>query len=299
MRNQPRWRAEKKTGLFLHEEDNMKTGKIKLWFFIHLQCLLIVDLVDSSSLPSTRSLSITSMVGSQAVLPCSWKDRLGEAPTFCHVQWATLSDTVFEQRGNDRYQAAEFRGRVKVPEEQLGSGDCSLIISDVQIGDTGRYESFMVVDGQRSRGTRVFIQSVKLSVFDHKSHQSRCPGGDLVVDLHTPRSVRLVFQGRNSSVWSDVWMRGDKNTRHLKKHPLQEQLTIRNLKKSDEGTYKVLDGQGLAVSTVQLSVEENSTAARVDPMLEHRPTGAAVHSRCSHLLLVPLLVWSFHILHVF
>uniref|UniRef100_A0A3P8S007 Immunoglobulin domain-containing protein n=1 Tax=Amphiprion percula TaxID=161767 RepID=A0A3P8S007_AMPPE len=298
MRNQPGRRAEKKTGLDL-QEDIMKTGKIKLWFFLHLQCLLTVDLVDSSSLPSTRSLSITSMVGSQAVLPCSWKDRLGEAPAFCHVQWATLSDTVFEQRGDDRYQAAEFRGRVKVPEEQLGSGDCSLIISDVQIGDTGRYESFMVVDGQRSRGTRVFIQSVKLSVFDHKSHQSGRPGGDLVVDLHTPRSVRLVFQGRNSSVWSDMWMRGDKNTWRLEKHPLLEQLTIRNLKRSDEGTYKVLDGQGLAVSTVQLSVEENSTAARVNLMLENRPTDAAVHSSCSHLLLVSLLVWSFHILHVF
>lgn len=60
---------------------------------------------------------------------------------------------------------------------------------------------------------------------------------------------------RNSSVWSDLWMRGDANSERLQKHPLNEQLTIMNLKSSDEGTYKVLDEHGLAVSTVQLSVE--------------------------------------------
>lgn len=278
----------------------MKTGRIRLWFFIYLQCLLFGDGVDSSSLPSARSLTITSTVGSQAVLPCSWKSRLGEvALPACHIQWAKLSDTVFEQQGEERWQAEEYKGRVKVPEEQLGSGDCSLIISDVQIGDTGRYESFMVVDSERSRGTRVFIQSIKLSVFDHKSNQSRRPGGHLVVELHTPHSIRLVFQGRNSSVWTDLWMRGDKNTPRLEKHPHLEQLTIRNLKSSDEGTYKVLDGQGLSVSTVQLYVEENVMAARVDPKLESGPTDAAVRSSCSALLFVSVLLSSLQILHVF
>lgn len=72
---------------------------------------------------------------------------------------------MFELLGEQKWQAAEFKGRVEVLEEKLGSGDCSLIISDVQIKDAGRYESFMVVDGVRSTKTKVFIQSVKLSVF--------------------------------------------------------------------------------------------------------------------------------------
>lgn len=76
----------------------------------------------------------------------------------------TPVDTVFELWGDQKWQAEEFEGRVEVPEERLGSGDCSLIISDVQIGDEGRYESFMVVDGVRSKKTRVFIQSVRLFV---------------------------------------------------------------------------------------------------------------------------------------
>lgn len=110
-------------------------------------------------------LSISYMAGDQAILPCSWKSHLGEAALpVCHVQWVTPSDTVFEQRGDDKWQAPEFEGRVRVPEEKLGSGNCSLIISDVQLGDTGRYDSFMVVDGKRSARTRVFIQGVRLLV---------------------------------------------------------------------------------------------------------------------------------------
>lgn len=120
---------------------------------------------DSSS-SVTQLQSVITRVGNEAVLPCSWKSRLPEVdlPT-CHIQWATPVDTVFELRGEQKWEAEEFKGRVEVPEERLGSGDCSLIIRDVQIGDTGRYESFMVVDGARSKKTRVFIQGIKLSVF--------------------------------------------------------------------------------------------------------------------------------------
>lgn len=68
---------------------------------------------------------------------------------------------MFEQNGEQRWQASEFEGRLRVPEEKLWEGDCSLILRDVQVGDVGLYESFMVVDRTR----RVFIQSVQLSVY--------------------------------------------------------------------------------------------------------------------------------------
>lgn len=61
---------------------------------------------------------------------------------------------------------------------------------------------------------------------------------------------------RNSSQWSDVWVRGDDNSsERLEKHPVREQLKMRKVTRSDEGMYKVLDDHGLAVSTVQLAVE--------------------------------------------
>lgn len=101
-------------------------------------------------------------MGSQAILPCKWKSQLDKIPV-CHVQWQTPDETVFEQMGAQRWQATEFEGRVEVPEEQLWKGDCSLILRDVQLGDVGLYESFMVVDRARNK-RRVFIQSVQLSV---------------------------------------------------------------------------------------------------------------------------------------
>lgn len=60
---------------------------------------------------------------------------------------------------------------------------------------------------------------------------------------------------RNSSQWSDVWVRGDDDSERLEKHPVREQLKMRKVTRSDEGMYKVLDDHGLAVSTVQLAVE--------------------------------------------
>ncbi|XP_034747480.1 uncharacterized protein lgals17 [Etheostoma cragini] len=158
----------------------------------------------------------------------------------------------------------------------------------------------MVVDGQRDGKTRVFIQSVKLSVFDHKSLESRGPGEDLVLDLYTRHSVRVVFQGRDSSEWADLWMRGDEDSPRLQKHPLNEQLAITKLTSADEGTYKVLDAAGLAVSTVQLAVNEKHTARKSYQSQENpAPTGETAKSSCSALLVSSLLVTGFQILHLF
>ncbi|XP_031734722.1 uncharacterized protein LOC116400800 [Anarrhichthys ocellatus] len=275
----------------------MKTVTKRHWVLISLHCFLVGSLVDSSS-SSSRLLSVTSKVGNRAVLPCSWKQRLQLTPSACHVQWATPADTVFEMNGNDKWEAEEFEGRVEVPEEKLGSGNCSLIINDVQIGDSGRYESFMVVDGMMAMKTKVFIQGVKLSVFDHKSFQSRGPGEDLVLELYTRHSMRVVFQDRNSSEWSVLWKREDEDSERLQRHSVNEQLRMRKLKSSDEGIYKVLDERGLAVSTVQLSVEENSTALKRHQLLEKQAlTDDAVRSSCSALLF-SVLVTSFQIIHL-
>ncbi|KAK5854572.1 hypothetical protein PBY51_004757 [Eleginops maclovinus] len=273
----------------------------KQWFFMQLQCFLIGSVADSFPLSSTNNpLSVTFKVGNQAVLPCSWKQRLGEvAPSTCYIQWNSPADTVFERQGNEKWQAEQFQGRVEVQSEKLDSGDCSLIISDVQIGDTGRYESFMVVDGERSSKTRVFIQSVKLSVSDYKSIQSRGLGEDLVLDLYTQHSVRVVFQGRNSSEWSDRWMRGDKDNERMEKDATKEQLKIKNLKSSDQGMYKVLDEHGLGVSTVILSVNEGSKAVKLTQIMENQvPTDGAVRSSCSAFVLLPVLVTIFQILYL-
>ncbi|KAM9384767.1 uncharacterized protein KZ484_006462 [Pholidichthys leucotaenia] len=267
--------------------------------FIQLSSFWICTLVDSSPLPPTTTSLVTSSVGGQAVLPCSWKSlpEVATAPSLCHIQWATLADLVFERLGQKMWQAPEFKGRATVPEEKLGSGNCSLIISDVQIGDTGSYESFVVMDTTQNKGVRVFIQSVKLLVSDHKSIKSHHPGEDLVLELHTSHSYRVVFLSRNSSMWSEVWRREDKNDGRLEKHPVHEQVTIKNVQSSDEGIYKVIDEHGLAVSTVQLFIKEGTASPKTQDRLDYVPTDCAPKIGCSGLFLLSALISSVHILH--
>ena len=109
-------------------------------------------------------MTIFSNVGNQAVLPCSWKSELNDINNpICHIQWQTPASTVFEQRGAQRWEASEFKGRVEMPEDQLDQGDCSLTLKDVQHYDVGLYESYVVVDGARMK-QRIYIQSVRLLV---------------------------------------------------------------------------------------------------------------------------------------
>lgn len=233
--------------------------------FIHLH-FLIVSWVASSAVLSTPAM-VVSPVGKQAVLPCSWKSRLGKRSLpDCHIQWQTPDETIFEQQGQIKWQAEEFHGRVAVPEDRLGSGDCSLIVSDVQLGDVGLYESFLVVDEAKLK-TRIFIQSVQLSVYDHKSKHTLGVGEDLLLQLHTPKAVRVVYQSTNSTEWSHFWMRGDENTQHLEKPEDREELILRGLERSNEGMYKVLDEHGLAVSTIRLTVQELSST-RMSPRIQ-------------------------------
>lgn len=90
---------------------------------------------------------------------------------------------VFEQEGDQKWQAEDFEGRLEVLQESLRSGDCSLIISDVQFGDAGQYESFMVVDGTRSTKSRVFIQRVQLSVFGQSGSEASPVSGSSSASL--------------------------------------------------------------------------------------------------------------------
>ncbi|CAB1320966.1 unnamed protein product [Coregonus sp. 'balchen'] len=262
--------------------------------FMHLHCLWIVGCVASSSLPSVP-VSISSPVGSQAILPCKWRSQLDDVPV-CHIQWQTPDEPVFEQKGEQQWQASEFEGRVEVPKEKLWEGDCSLILRDVQFGDVGLYESFMVVDGERMK-RRVFIQSVQLSVYDHKSKLSLGIGEDLVLKLHTPQAMRVVFQGRNSTEWKVLWIRGDKklNRGHLEE--AEGVVVLRGLRMDNSGTFKVLDSHGLSVSTVKLTVEEVAKTLKL-PQIQDKPVGKSTVYRSSSLLLVFVLLISPLIQHL-
>ncbi|XP_010862033.2 coxsackievirus and adenovirus receptor homolog isoform X1 [Esox lucius] len=254
--------------------------------FIRFHCMFIISSVVSSSIPS-KPVSISYPVGSQAILPCNWMPQLYNVPIH-HIQWQTPDDTVFEQKGEQRWQAPEFKGRVEVPEEKLQEGDCSLIVHDVQLGDVGLYESFVVVE---SAGTkrRVFLQSVQLSVYDHKSKVSLGVGEDMNLKLYTPKAMRVVFQKRSSKEWTVLWVRGDKaNNHHFKE--AERVLVIKGLRMDHSGTYKVLDFHGGSVNTVNLMVEEVAGTQTLSQIHQKQEAvGKSFHNRSSILLIIFVL----------
>lgn len=139
---------------------------------------------------------------------------------------------------------------------------------------------------------------------DHKSLVVKAPGENLELLLHTRHSVRVIFQSRwtrqtnsrsyrghccltdncvflvilhrNSSQWTNLWVRENvweeweeveeqQQQNRVVKDPVKEQLTIRSVTVDDGGTYKVLDPEGLAISTTQLSIQgEALTAPLID-----------------------------------
>ncbi|KAK7939896.1 hypothetical protein WMY93_003222 [Mugilogobius chulae] len=151
--------------------------------------------------------------------------------------------------GSERWTSPDLSDRAEVPESRLQSGDCSLLIRDVQVTDGGQYNGYMILEPDQTRTrteTGVFICSVKLLVYDHSSVQTKRPGEDLLLDLFTPHSMTL----RDSPV-----------SPRVHKVPLKEQLSLKSVSESDQGIYKVLDQKGLTVSSTRLAVDPHASTA--------------------------------------
>lgn len=217
-------------------------------------CVITRCLVNGDG--SHVSISMASMVGGRATLPCLLP-RAGDSAVAGtrHVQWAIAFDTVFERRGGEMWQHEDYEGRLTLPEDRLRTGNCSLTIDDVQVRDAGRYDIYTVTARRGSTNTRSFVQTVELSVQDHAdSHLCRL-GEDAVLQLYTPRSAAVLFQPRNASGWSILWMRAKAISPKLEYNSILEVLTMRRMEASDEGAYKILDRQQHTVGTVQLYVD--------------------------------------------
>ncbi|XP_047675910.1 uncharacterized protein LOC125145765 [Tachysurus fulvidraco] len=135
---------------------------------------------------SVYGLQISAPVGSTVVLPCDWSHLSIKTP---YVQWFIDTETVFERKGKDSYQGEGYEGRVDVPEEELLKGNCSLVMKNISVNDTGIYISAMLItDTQES----VLVQKVKLSVVDHSVNETRSSSEDS--DSHQ-KSLIILYVG--------------------------------------------------------------------------------------------------------
>lgn len=89
---------------------------------------------------------------------------------------------------------------------------------------------------------------------DHKIIKSVKPGEELILDLYTHQAEQVIFQNSNDTSWSVLWERGAGISK--KGYPKERggKLILRAVTASSAGTYKVLDSQGLALSTMKVSV---------------------------------------------
>lgn len=233
---------------------------------------------------------VSSRVGTDVRLPCSCPTSGPKSVP--HVQWCMDSiGPILEQRGHEKWTTEELLDRAEVPES--GPGDCSLLLKDLQVTDRGQYHGYMIQDldpNQTKSKTGIFICNVKLLVFAHSSVQSLRAGEDLVLELHTPHAMSLVFQHSNSTEWRPLWRRDGPSSHHVFEDRLKEQLSLRSVSAVDEGVYKVLDVNGLTVSSTWLNLDQResdkSTSQKFTNGDIQRNTAAAVRSTSWPVLLL-------------
>ncbi|XP_072561865.1 uncharacterized protein [Paramormyrops kingsleyae] len=222
---------------------------------LHILFLDFYAMIASWSVP----MSVLVQVGDIATLPCNWTTQRGMTRSLSvnnpHLQWQTPEETVFEQKGSITFQGIGYEGRVEMLQDMLFEGDCSLKLREARFTDAGLYESFLITEHKR-RMMRSFIKSVQLTVTDHKSSQTRLVGQDFSLSLYTSQASTVIFQASQDKEEATKWERGNAQGSEWRMEAGDRKLILPRLKRSDAGMYKVLDADGLAISTTLLIVQE-------------------------------------------
>jgi len=92
---------------------------------------------------------------------------------------------------------------------------------------------------------------------DHKTIKSVKTGEELILDLYTQQAEQMIFQNSNDTSWSVLWERGARISKKGYPKERDGKLIFGAVTASSAGTYKVLDSQGLALSTTKVAVTGN------------------------------------------
>ncbi|KAI5096923.1 hypothetical protein C0J45_13817 [Silurus meridionalis] len=119
-------------------------------------CALYVSLHSGESVNS-----VSGDLGSTAVLPCELKS-VGTEPLY--IKWKNKDEIVFERNGTVVQYGEGYEGRVDVPEEELRKGNCSLVLHNLTLNDSGDYTSIQTVKRFKRALYSEEISRVSLSV---------------------------------------------------------------------------------------------------------------------------------------
>ncbi len=93
---------------------------------------------------------------------------------------------------------------------------------------------------------------------DHKDIKPVQTGEELVLDLHTHQAEQVIFQNNDESDWTVLWKKDAVINMKSYLEKRDNKLILRNVTVRSTGTYKVLDSEGLALSTVKVTVTGRS-----------------------------------------
>uniref|UniRef100_A0A3Q2DZJ2 Ig-like domain-containing protein n=1 Tax=Cyprinodon variegatus TaxID=28743 RepID=A0A3Q2DZJ2_CYPVA len=92
--------------------------------------------------------SVKTTVGEEAVLPCM-VEKQGNLRV---LQWSKEGlgqDYVFYFRDNQPYESFQnphFKGRVKLSDKEMTNGDMSIVLSNTNLSDAGKYSCKVVME---------------------------------------------------------------------------------------------------------------------------------------------------------
>lgn len=89
---------------------------------------------------------------------------------------------------------------------------------------------------------------------DHKDITSVKTGEELILDLHTHQAEQVIFQNSDETDWTVLWQKDAVINKKGYLEKRDKKLILSNVTARRAGIYKVLDSEGLALSTVKVTV---------------------------------------------
>ncbi|XP_047675915.1 uncharacterized protein LOC113656605 isoform X1 [Tachysurus fulvidraco] len=229
---------------------------------LYISILWVCACVDSAE----SLVTVSAQVGSTVILPCKLTEEF--KPTSV-IRWQFNKDIVFERSSNGTYSGSGYEGRVDVPVDELRKGNCSLVLKNIRVNDTGIYNSGTMVHVDNNTAERKEINSVRLSVY---GLQISAPVGSTVVlpcdwshlSIKTPHvkwfiDSETVFERKGKDVNQS---QGYKDRVDVPEDELLKgncSLVMKNISVYDAGIYSssMMNDTEVLVQKVELSVEMN------------------------------------------
>ncbi|KAF5889032.1 uncharacterized protein DAT39_021273 [Clarias magur] len=218
-----------------------------------LCCVLFGIMLTSATIPVSAVYTVQGKFNQTAALPCDWR---------CSglAKWTLLSNRDDVVAECNQTSCRSVRSGFNMSHDQYLKGDLTLTITEVD--DRKRNTYTCQCDG---RG----VNDVRLSIKKLISSVQLKPGEELLLDLHTPKRVAVIYNHKSSD--DEQICTVDRSSLHCTakytpRTSLKDTLlTLRGVKSSDGGVYTVRDtenNEDLHIYTVL--VEAPSQGPRPD-----------------------------------